>query len=451
MVLVRKTEIGCRNGWAQDLWEPAPGLSGDTDTPSDHIPDPSPIPPALPGGLAADRDPAPAVSGEMFTDKLTSITMAGPRSTPPSDAPDPGEPAPVDRSDVRAARRRRIEQLERDRQQQQRDRSDEARKLLDASADTTPAPASPAKDAGRGAIPGAPNPPRYLGAHPNRPATPPARPQPPAAEPATPVRAPIIQHAPLRPIAETQPPRQPAGGAGRDVSVSFGASPSSFGDSHGPGPVKPSERQPVKQPASADALLRQETDPLPVAEVQEQLRLRPSRPEQWSNGPAPPRTRGRVSASQPELEPPVEERDPGWMVWAGQIEDGRPRESTLDQPSHPAEQPREKLPAAMTVDPIDSASGTRKIPQCCATCRDFRPIGGGTAGWCANPHAFSTKRMVESSDLACRSSVGSWWLPSDEVWLEHADTTHHSRPTPLLDELRKPAIERDRETPSHPS
>ncbi|HBY44815.1 MAG TPA: hypothetical protein DEG70_00970 [Chloroflexi bacterium] len=58
--------------------------------------------------------------------------------------------------------------------------------------------------------------------------------------------------------------------------------------------------------------------------------------------------------------------------------------------------------------------------------------------------------MVESGDLACRSSIGSWWLPNDDVWLDHADTTYHSRPTPLLDELRKPEIERERESPLYP-
>lgn len=449
MVLVRKTEIGCRNGWAQDLWEPAPGLSGDADGASDHIPDPSQIPTSLPGGLAVDRDQPPAASGEMFTDKLTSITIAGPRSTPTSETPDSDQPpAPIDRSDVRAARRRRVEQLERDRQQQQRDRSDEARKLLDASADAKPAPVRSVTDAGRGVRPSQS---QNLGARPNRPTTPSANPQPPGAAPATPLRATITERAPLRPMAEIQPPRPPAGGASRDASVSFGASPSSFRDTRGPGPVKSSERQIAKQPASSDALLRWETDPLPVAEVQAQLHLQPSRSEQRSNVPASPPARSRVSASQPEPEPPIGERDPGWMVWAGQIEDGRPRDPVLDQPSQPAEQPLESLPAAMTVDPIDSASGTRKMPQCCATCRDFRPVGDGASGWCANPHAFSTKRMVESSDLACRSSVGSWWLPNDEVWLDHADTTHHSRPTPLLDELRKPNIERDREMPSHPS
>jgi hypothetical protein len=90
---------------------------------------------------------------------------------------------------------------------------------------------------------------------------------------------------------------------------------------------------------------------------------------------------------------------------------------------------------ARTLDPIDESERLRTMPRCCATCRDFKPVGDGSRGWCENAYAFAERRMVESGQLSCRSSIGSWWLPTDNIWLERADTTYHSRPTPILDEM----------------
>ena len=84
-------------------------------------------------------------------------------------------------------------------------------------------------------------------------------------------------------------------------------------------------------------------------------------------------------------------------------------------------------------DPIDQQERLRTVRRCCGTCRDFRQVGDGSRGQCVNPYAFGDRRMVQSDQLACRSSLGMWWMPNDEVWLERADTSHHGRPTPLLD------------------
>lgn len=84
-------------------------------------------------------------------------------------------------------------------------------------------------------------------------------------------------------------------------------------------------------------------------------------------------------------------------------------------------------------DPLDQQEQLRGIKRCCGTCRDFRQVGDGSRGQCVNPYAFSERRMVQSDQLACRSSLGMWWMPSDDIWLERADTSHHGRPTPLLD------------------
>jgi hypothetical protein len=84
-------------------------------------------------------------------------------------------------------------------------------------------------------------------------------------------------------------------------------------------------------------------------------------------------------------------------------------------------------------DPVDQQERLRTVRRCCGTCRDFRQVGDGSRGQCVNPYAFGDRRMVQSDQLACRSSLGMWWMPNDEVWLERADTSHHGRPTPLLD------------------
>lgn len=100
---------------------------------------------------------------------------------------------------------------------------------------------------------------------------------------------------------------------------------------------------------------------------------------------------------------------------------------------------RKELPVIQPIgfaessDPIDRSAHLRGIKRCCGTCRDFRQLGDGMRGQCVNPYAFSERRMVQSDQLACRSSLGMWWMPSDDVWLEKADTSHHGRPTPLLD------------------
>ena len=74
------------------------------------------------------------------------------------------------------------------------------------------------------------------------------------------------------------------------------------------------------------------------------------------------------------------------------------------------------------------------LPRICRTCRDFRPAEQGGRGWCANPWAFTHRRVVDGDDAApCESSFGSWWLPVDDAWMEVGDVSEHGRPTPLLD------------------
>jgi hypothetical protein len=42
--------------------------------------------------------------------------------------------------------------------------------------------------------------------------------------------------------------------------------------------------------------------------------------------------------------------------------------------------------------------------------------------------------MVDADELPCLTSIGCWWLPNDDVWLEKADISAHGQPTPLVDQ-----------------
>lgn len=454
MVLVRKTELGCRNNWDQDLWELAPELAGEGEEPDIHIPDPQHIP------ASADGSPHAATSsrhGDMFTDRLKSITVAPPRETatkkPGSE--DDFDPT-ADRSDVRAARRRRVEQLERDRHEQQRERADEARKLLESDPEPTPKPEEQRKQSAEVKQKFTPAPERQPAAprpsHVQRPAPQPQRSAPP--------RRPVVPQTPSmqqnRPVYDAFSP---------DSSISFGASPGSFERKSQPSMRKPQPQQSSVPPARPTpsppaeprpAMMQQDTDPLPTYEVralqagaQERRSQRFSQTAKPGSGGEP---RGERASRAVDVEPPVEERDPGWMLWAGQI-DGPRTTPARSEPPPPAVE--EFSPTAS--EPQIGASSARpparprqqQMPRCCATCRDFRPVGDGTTGWCTNEYAPTAKHMVESGDLACETSVGSWWLANDVIWLERADTTHHSRPTPLLDDLYRAGLDSDPDDPTY--
>ena len=83
------------------------------------------------------------------------------------------------------------------------------------------------------------------------------------------------------------------------------------------------------------------------------------------------------------------------------------------------------------------------VPQCCSTCRDFRPADRPGHGWCNNPHAFDHQQLVRADDLACQHTFGNWWTPSDDWWLLRADISHHSRPTPYVDEYLRKLLRED--------
>ncbi|MEX2425132.1 MAG: hypothetical protein WD401_00040, partial [Thermomicrobiaceae bacterium] len=95
------------------------------------------------------------------------------------------------------------------------------------------------------------------------------------------------------------------------------------------------------------------------------------------------------------------------------------------------------------------AGGDRHLPMagqenaCCRNCRDFLPSKGSRSGWCNNPYAFAKRTEVGGDRVACQSTFGNWWSPSDDWWMERADIAHHSAPTPLVDTMIRQI--RDRE------
>jgi hypothetical protein len=82
---------------------------------------------------------------------------------------------------------------------------------------------------------------------------------------------------------------------------------------------------------------------------------------------------------------------------------------------------------------LDVRGPWASIPQCCQTCRDFRPAGNGQRGWCNNQWAFRHRRMVDADDIPCETSVGNWWIPGDEAWQGDFDISALGQPTPLMD------------------
>lgn len=115
----------------------------------------------------------------------------------------------------------------------------------------------------------------------------------------------------------------------------------------------------------------------------------------------------------------------------GRLEGGRNGEEPEPELSTPA------VPTASEAD--DGPAGVvglvlNGVTRQCRTCRSFRPAEGGDRGWCANRWAFSHHRMVEPEDAEpCRSSIGSWWLPADDLLFAGVDVSAHGQPTPHLD------------------
>jgi hypothetical protein len=410
MVLVRKTELACRNGWDQDLWEPANGThtitSPDIPMPGEKVQD------IRARNSAEYRAPHLVVPAPVDdpTDRVTSISMQphapvrtdGPRlATSRSEGADPTTLDPRDA--VREARRRRQEHRDVERRQLQLALLKHAGTLLE-DADEPHRPTSTNSSADRDVV--AP----YTIVVSTRSEKPDRLQLPPRGGVGVPS---VTGSAPdaIPPIKISATPdrfaSRPAndGRHGSAIAQRLGAE---VPDAHGP----------VRTPAVPDR-----TEPLPTDDVRARVELLP----EWQR-PRP--TSGQLRRDEDRhdlairtrpasIPPPIESRPVTWTHAGGRVPVHVPSGSGENRP----------LPA----DPIETAVHIRRVVRCCATCRDFKQIGDGRRGWCTNAYAFPERRMVESNELACRSSIGICWLPHDDLWLERADTTHHGRPTPLLD------------------
>ncbi len=89
-------------------------------------------------------------------------------------------------------------------------------------------------------------------------------------------------------------------------------------------------------------------------------------------------------------------------------------------------------------DDEDDGAGHRfevasQITKSCRTCQSFRAGDNGERGWCTNAYAKTHRQMVNIDDLACRSSIGDWWIAADAAWIPPASMIHPE--TPRTDRL----------------
>lgn len=385
VVLVRQTELACRNPYDQDLWEMSEHpvlVAADGASSGGIIPDPD-IMFDLP---AADHDTSGGQDTVIGTDQSGSFSdPAGSRATrktgysrpltifaPPNDDHDAFEQISSPKNSVHSAHQRLEEKRRRDSQRAHEayvqeigrymdggdatGRDHRAANAADQGLSQAKRPLEPIGVAGKDDVPDS----AFL-------------------EPA------IGQHNRRPGMSERNAPASRPGPTIGDASVS----------------LPPADRVPTASQKSE--LDEQKTEPLPTGDV---LALT---------------QQGRQYARVPAREP---------FVYV----DGAVRSSATEMCAAP---PGPQLEVAERLDPVDRVERLATLPRCCATCRDFRQVGGGERGWCSNPYAFGERRMVQSDQLACRSSLGMWWMPNDDVWLEQADTSHHGRPTPLLDAALK--------------
>ncbi|CAN5378685.1 hypothetical protein BH23CHL1_BH23CHL1_15920 [soil metagenome] len=391
VVLVRQTELACRNSYDQDLWEMSenPVLASVEGASSGGIiPNPDVIfdLPAADHGISNDTGEILDSNGpESFTDRVTDIHMPTHRYPSPlrprasfasghKESPDFDQGRST-KSPVHDAHQR----LEEHRREAAR-RAHDA-KIMEISRHMASGDGGDRDDRSETAGPG-------------QPAVRPAQ---------TPIGVAGMTDYPdfdfepaVRLHSRTAKSSTPYAGGSRPSSTASSAS---------------AAVQPPVGAAEPGKLAEQGTEPLPTEDVRALLDHR------YPDAPVAPRDdrtspRGRDS------------REPFIHV------DGAVRSSTTglhDKQTTPQLQSAERL------DPVDRVERLATLPRCCATCRDFRQVGADGRGWCSNPYAFGERRMVQSDQLACRSSLGMWWMPNDDVWLERADTSHHGRPTPLLD------------------
>lgn len=400
MVLVRKSELACRNFMDQALWEPAEDPQEFAELPDTLVPEPSVVAGDLAPDIAMEASTlarkSPAKNSD-HTDQITSIAMdlnAGPK---PADRPPRhvsfgadrlGSPSPESGSVVRDAQRRRQEEQER-RKRMSEGLLPDAPRLLDQL--TQPQPEASVRHAGESPIGDAT-----------------VRPTPRFVLPQDDLdEEPVVprQRGPERPPLVAPPTHR----SKREPVISF----------QGDGSVAESALMPPRTPEPS----------LPVAELPsghtEPYQTLATPPSVGGNAPLGRARRGddqsHTAQPQPSIDTGVRARraTSGDDVFVTRRDSSHHLEPRSDQ--HVMRTPAPALPLPLAIDPIDADQALVGLRRCCGNCRDFQPEGDGLRGRCRNAYAFAKQRMVKSDELACRSSIGVWWLPRDDLWLERAD------------------------------
>ncbi len=409
MVLVRKSELACRTDWADDLWEAKENVE--------------PVPIASNPRFAAEK--ADPNAKRQFTDRVTAVGVAVARHTT-------GDTI----------------------QQTNREES-VARAELDRS-ETKPSPSLETSSKSVSATPGGLAPQNPAATYEGR-VTPDyqTRPDPvrdvpqseSAAESSERVLERLARSTQVRQEPVANPPRPSSRRDDPDQRMTRSGNPG----------LTRSEAPPVAEPRRETAAPRHEPErttqrdratpresvaPRREEPVHEpQLRPKPTRAVQeptptFGARPSPPPDNGSLPKGRSGWTEPFSVSQPA----ASAVPTEAPARVNLPMATPPAEEPTpvSRPPSTGSAAPVVKPNTLR---ECCATCRDFRPAEGGDRGWCNNPYAFDHRQMVERTDLACKGTIGSWWVASDDWWLQRADISHHGRPTPIVDDLLRQLLE----------
>ncbi len=427
-IVVRRVELACRNGWSQDLWEPKTEADGDTDV-------------VLQQPTVSAR-PLPPITLEEMTSVVNSQRDRQEPETPPpavdvvvgeAPASEPAQPRPsLLTQDARAAILKARERY--------RERMRKSRPFDVAPAGFEDAGASGSLTSGATGTDRSSETTRGSSAS-GRPSADAAPAVPPVRLDELPRTFPTITTFPEDEERFSTVPEPTEGVAlPRPPAVER---PKRYRASDIP------DEEPSYEPEEPTA--RATADVRASAPVEPASRSQRLAPPLWRNARRPAPKQQDVEWDEPLVDEVTDDEPiefaPEEDVW----EESRYEARELPVAEEEAEPDYILGPGDDEVEPIEAEQVdlmpwvAPELPRACRTCRDFRPTEGGERGWCNNKWAFRHRRMVDAEELPCLTSIGCWWLPHDDIWLEKADIAAHGLPTPLTDQLLGP-----RSVPSQP-
>ncbi len=246
--------------------------------------------------------------------------------------------------------------------------------------------------------------------------------------------------------AQGPPLREPAVAARRGPDMGtqrFGTDPSPSRVGGSSGPTSGSSARGVNPEPGSQPRLSVRLDPHARSDAEPEPRLAASRRPERA-------VEAQINGGSRPIAPTIDER----LELPAPLAPGRDQSPPVDAPDPVSQQV--SAPAAISLearpssrasigvagrDDVDDAmldmtvQVAPTIPRMCRTCRDFKPAESSDGGWCTNKWAFPQRQMVRAGSPVppCQTSLGCWWLPSDEVWQEKADVSVHGQPTPLVD------------------